>query len=276
MCTVRAGLRGKNRIRKFRETADRLASRMARLEGVAGVVFLGGLTRGFADRFSDLDVTVFLSKRDRHLRRQICDIGLEEKKRSGIDLDLEVHVLEDFRKRRLSEAERWEYSRAEIAFDQHGEIKKVFDEKLRVSKDFWIRRIVVCATYLRWYCCPQKEDVGTVAEAWIERGDLVSAHYCLNYSIDLLVKLVFALNNEFLPAPKWRMFYSYSLKWLPDGYRELVEQALTMKNISRTDFNRRLRALRKVWLQIVPRIKKETGLTAEQITRYFVKKVLHL
>jgi hypothetical protein len=43
------------------------------------------------------------------------------------------------------------------------------------------------------------ENAGTIAEAWVDRGDMLSAHYCLNYSIELLVKTVFALNKEFLP-----------------------------------------------------------------------------
>jgi len=66
--------------------------------------------------------------------------------------------------------------------------------------------------YLKWYCCPVKKDAGTVAEVWIRKGDLTSAHYCLNYGVELLLKLIFALNKEFLPSPKWRLFYSYSLK----------------------------------------------------------------
>ena len=274
MSTV-AGLKGKNRIRKFRETADRLASKIAQLEGVAGVVFLGGLTRGFADKYSDLDITVFLRKEDRQLKAQIHKISSDEEKRSGVETDLEIHCLEDFRKRKWDEVDRWELSKAEIVYDPKGEIRKVFGEKLRLQKDFWVKRIVVYAEYLKWYTCPPKEGIGTVAESWIERGDLVSAHYCLNYSLDLLIRLVFALNKEFLPPQKWRIHYSYGLKWLPDNYKTLVKEAMVIKSLSIKDFNRRLEAIWNLCGNMQPKIEDVTGLEREQISKYYVKKILH-
>jgi predicted nucleotidyltransferase len=268
-------LKGENQIRKFRQVAEGLVSKMSSFEGVTGIVFIGGLVRGFADKFSDLDIIVFLTRRDEQLRRQISDLGLDEQRRLGIDVDLEVHFLEDFKKWNWDEVDKWEFSRAEIVFDPKGEIKKVFSEKLRVPKDFWIKRIVVCGEYLKWYCCPPREEVGTVAESWIERGDLVAAHYCLNYAVDLLLRMVFALNREFLPAPKWRIFYSYGLKWLPENYRRLLGEAMLVKSFSVKDFSRRLGAVRELWCGILPKIREETGLTTELISKYYVEKVLH-
>ena len=218
-------LKGENQIKKFRQVAEGFISKIVSFEDVAGIVFIGGLVRGFVDKFSDLDIIVFLSKRDEHLRKQISDLGMHEQKRLGIDVDLEVHFLEDFKKWKWDEVDKWEFSRAEIVFDPKGEVKKIFRKKSRVPKNFWVKRIVVCGEYLKWYCCPPREEVGTVAESWIERGDLVAAHYCLNYAVDLLLRIVFVLNREFLPAPKWRMFYSYSLKWQPMNYKKLIKEA---------------------------------------------------
>jgi predicted nucleotidyltransferase len=268
-------LKGENQVKKFRQIAEGLVSEVSSFEGVAGIVFIGGLVRGFADRFSDVDIIVFLSRKDEGLRKRIRDLGLDVEKRFGVDADLEVHFLEDFKRRKWDEVDRWEFSRAEIVFDPKGEVKKVFGEKLRVRKGFWIRRIVVCGEYLKWYCCPPKADVGTVAECWVERGDLVSAHYCLTYATDLLVRIVFALNREFLPAPKWRIFYSYGLGWLPENYRELLGEALLVKSFSVEDFGRRLGAIRELWCGVLPKIREEMGLTAELISKYYVEKVLH-
>jgi hypothetical protein len=46
----------------------------------------------------------------------------------------------------------------------------------------------------------------------------------MNYGVDLLTEMIFALNKKYLPPPKWRMFYSYRLEWLPEGYRELIAE----------------------------------------------------
>ena len=268
-------LKGENQIKKFRQVAEGLISKIISFEGVIGIVFIGGLLRGFADKFSDLDIIVFLSKRDERLRRQISDLGLDEQKRLGIDVDLEVHFLEDFKKWKWDEVDKWEFSRAEIVFDPKGEVKKIFRKKSRVPKNFWVKRIVVCGEYLKWYSCPPREEVGTVAESWIERGYLVAAHYCLNYAVDLLLRIVFALNREFLPAPKWRIFYSYGLKWLPENCERLLGEAMLVKSFSAKDFNRRLRAVRELWCGVLPKIREETGLTTELISKYYVEKVLH-
>ena len=268
-------LKGENRIRKLRRIADEFTSRIASYEGVAGIAFHGALTRGFADEFSDIDIMIFLSKKDTRLRKHICDEGIKEERLSRTNMDLEVHFLEEFKKVKWGEAEKWDYSKATIVYDPKGEISEVFNQKLRVPKAYWLKRIVICSEYLKWYCCPVKEDVDTMAKVWIKRGDLISAHYCLNYGIDLLVRVIFALNREFLPAPKWRMFYSYKLRWLPEDYEKLVGEIIKIKTLSAKEVNRRLKAIGGIWCQVLPKIREETGLTPELICKYYVKRTLH-
>ena len=269
-----AKLKGQNRIKIFRRVAKRLASKISKHKGVAGIAFIGGLVRGFADEYSDLDIVVLLTDRDEKLRKQICELGSNEAKRCEVDIDLEVHFIKDFRKQKWDEIDRWEFAKAQVVFDPEGALKEALDEKLRLPETLWVKRVVANAEYLKWYCCPPHENVGTIAESWVARGDLRSAHHCLSYSADLTLKILFALNREHLPAPKWRLFYSRSLKWLPKGYEDLIEQAMIIRSCSLKDFNLRLQALRKMWKSIVPKIKAETGLTMDQVSQYYVKKIL--
>ena len=267
-------LKGQNRIRRFREIAEELASKIAKHDGVVGVVFAGGLERGFADKYSDVDILVFLRKKSQVLRDRILRLGSEEQKRSSIDVDLEVHLLEDFRKRKLSEIHKWDLSHVQVAFDPQGEIRQLLKEKTKVPRSFWVKRIVVSGEYLKWYCCPPRADIGTIAEAWVERGDMASAHYCVNYALDLIVNIVYALNREFVPPPKWKIFYSYSLRWLPNDYSRLVKETLRTSALSVKDLNRRLSALKELWQEILPKIEEETGMTPASMSKHFVEKVL--
>jgi len=266
-------LKGKNEIRRSTEAAKTLVSKVKVYHNVAGIAFLGGLVRGFVDKYSDLDITVFLDKRDELLRRRLYKIGVEEGKRLGVDVDLEIHYLSDVKRWKWNETERWDFSHAKIAFDPNGQIKRMLRTKLKVPKDYWIERIVICAEYMKWYCCPPREGVGTIAEAWIDRGDLLAAHYCLNYSVDLLFRVVFALSKEFLPPQKWRVFYFRNLKWLPNNHR-LLGEAIIIRDLSVGDLKRRLETVRKIWQVILPKIGRETGLTSSQINRYYVEKIL--
>jgi predicted nucleotidyltransferase len=268
-------LKGKNQIREFSKVAKALTSKIGSHKGVAGVILIGGLTRGFADKYSDVDMITLLSRKDENLRKKLKEIGSDEQKRSGIDIDLEVHFLEDFRARKWDEMFKWDLSHAKIVLDPEKEIQRMLTEKLKVSKVFWLKRIVICSEYLKWYCCPPKEDMGTMVEAWVERGDMVSAQYCLSYAFDLLIRIMFALNKEFLPAPKWRVFYSYTLRWLPTDYKKLLKKALTIMGFSKHDLNRRMKALKQIWRETLPKIREETGLTPDLISKYYVEKVLH-
>lgn len=282
MAKMLVKLKGKNRVEKFRQVAEDFVSRMTSCNGVVGIIFLGALVRGFADKFSDLDITVLLAERDEELKMRIRQMGLNEEKCSGVDdIDLMVYFLEDFKNLEWSETERWDYSKAaKVVYDPNGDVKRILREKLMVPKDFWVKRIVVCANYLKWYCCPpdepwvQRLGVGTIAETWIYRDDLVAAHYCLNYGVDLLLEILFALNREFLPVPKWRIFYSYRLKWLPEEYSGLLREVMQAKNFSEEELNRRLKAIKELWTKIVEKIRDETGLTPEQISKYYVNNIL--
>lgn len=102
----------------------------------------------------------------------------------------------------------------------------------------------------------------------------MSAHYCLNYCVDLLLRSLYAINRVFIPAPKWRIFHSYDLEWLPLNYRKLIQEAMTTQNLSREEFNRRLTAIRKIWQEIASKIKEEIGLTPRTISKYYVEKIL--
>jgi len=276
MITMAVELKGENRIRAFRRIAKGLASKISSCKDVAGIAFIGGLVRGYADQYSDLDIVVLLTKRDESLRRHLTELASNEAKRHRVDLDMEIHFLEDFRKRKWDEIDRWEFAKAEIVFDPERAFREVLSEKLQLPKSFWIRRVVACDEYLKWYCCPPHENVGTVAENWVERGDMQSAHYCLNYCVDLMLKILFALNREHLPAPKWRLFYSHKLKWLPKDYPNLISDAMKMKSYSLKDFNLRLQALRNMLNSTLPQIKAETGLNVDQASKYYVKKILRV
>lgn len=269
-----ATLKGENQLQKFRRVADGLVEKIVANEDVEGVIFIGGLVRGFVDRYSDLDVTVFLGREDAALRRRIYELASAEERRSDIEVDLEVHVLQDFAKRKWSEAERFEFSKAEIVFDRNGKVAKLFEKRLKVPREFWVKRLAVCAEYLKWYCCPLRVSVGTVAEAWVDRGDLAAAHYCVSYGVDLFLEALFAVNGEFLPPPKWRIFYSYRLKWLPGGYEALLKEAMLLRAFSVEELDRRLAAVRKLWALVLPKVEEETAMKANELSRYFVENVL--
>ena len=199
---------------------------------------------------------------------------LKANRKSSILRLIEIHLLDDFKKHKWNEIEKWDFSHAEIAYDKEGQIRRSIDAKLKTSKEFWLRRLVQCAEYMKWYCCPPSDKIGTVAEAWVNRGDPVSAHFCVSYAVELILKTVFALNKEFMPPPKWSVFYLRNLNWLPKNYA-LLNDAMKTDDLSVDDLRRRLKAVRKIWAEILLKIKSETGFGPREIDRYYVEQILN-
>jgi len=268
-------LKGPNQIDRFRRVAEKLVLRISVYKGVCGILYHGGLMRGFADRFSDIDITVFLDRDDKGLERAIRSIALHEERHSSLEIDLMIHNLEHSRKKRWNEIEKREFSKAKVVFDPEGQIKELLSEKLKVSQNFWRDRIATLSEYLKWYCCPPEEGVGTITEAWVVRGDLVAAHHCMSYGLEVILEVLFALNREFFPSAKWSLFDSYGLKWLPDGYKDIVQEVMVVRSFSKGDLDRRLNAARQLWSRVLPKIEEETRITLEELHGYYVQNVLH-
>jgi hypothetical protein len=106
------------------------------------------------------------------------------------------------------------------------------------------------------------------------KGSLKAAHYCLNYASELMLELVFALNREFLPAPKWRLYYSYRLRKLPEGFKEDMTEAIKVGGFSLEESKRRLTVLQMMWNKVMPIIEEDTNLTLAQLHTYYIKNVL--
>lgn len=267
-------IKGRNRISKFRRITKELVSAVSSLKGVMGIMISGAAVRGFADEFSDMDINVILERRDPELSRKIRDLASVAQIRYQTDVDMEVYSLHHYKRKRWGETERSDCENSRVVYDPTRAMKRIGRHKMKSTDDFWTRRIVTSAEYLRWYCNPSQVAKESLAEVWISRGDLISAHYCLNYSIELLLRILFALNKKYLPPPKWRLFDSYGLSWLPKDYTRLVREAMKIGGYSRKEISRRRGTIAKLWKRIMPRMRDLLGLGEEGISRRYVRDVL--
>jgi predicted nucleotidyltransferase len=263
-----AGL--KNRHRALHKHAIGLSRTIAGLRGVTGIVFMGGLARGLVDEYSDLDIVVLLARRDPRLKAKIEAIGRADSERLSLDIDLEVHTLADFERMRREDNRRWECAHAEVVYDPDRRIRGMLVRIAKVPARFWTDRIVGDWTFFRW-CVSNPDAPKSIAEICAERGDILGAHYTINYSIDLLLELLYALNKEFLPPPKWRMSYLKGLGWTPHGLDAVLREAISVQDVGPEDMRRRLRAIRKLHAPVDRKVREVTGLTDEEFWRHFLK-----
>jgi len=242
--------RGPNLAAEYRERAWQLARRFGVLEGVVGVALVGALTLGRADRYSDIDLVVYLR---RHTLRTwllgAAPLPEGESYYHGLRLDLSYRDYADERVREWSAAERWQAARAEILYDPEGLIAELFQRKAVIGdaeQHALLGDEAATASYLLDVAVP----------AWLYRGDPIGAHHVLNLVVTSIIRLVYLVNQQPVPAEKWLVHLSFELPWQPERWRERLADVLAVREPTNVEASRRLRLLdtllRECWEQVAP------------------------
>jgi predicted nucleotidyltransferase len=266
-------LKGTNRIDTFRMVANELVQRVSHFSSVEGILFIGGLARGFADKYSDVDIIVLLNNEDPYTRDFLPSVSANLEDKSNLEIDVEVYLFDRYSEREWNEYLKWDLSHSEVAFDRHGRVTTMLKDKLAMSDQEWQVRISKAIVYFTWYCRAADEYTPTMIDLWKARGDVLSAEYSVNYGIELILDLAYALNKSFLPAPKWRFGYTRTLDWIPNEFEEHMTEAMVCKELSDEDAHRRASSLKKIWPEFLEKAESDFGLTRDEVRRIYIKAV---
>jgi len=245
---------GTERLVEAMAVAKEFASKFKR-KGVVGIVFLGGVARGYFDKFSDIDIIIFKRKRVKIGMKREDEIEFK-----GFKIDYEIISYEDFVKSEWEMEKRWAFSSAKIFYDPEGKIRALINKKVRLKDEEKKWMIVEGMTQSEWYC-------NYSSEAWVHRNDLISAHYSIDLALKYLMKALFGLNNQLLPDEKWQMYQVQRLKWLPRGFKEKLKEIIFVKDLSIKELQRRRNALNYLWKQMLPKAEKEVGIKFDEFKR---------
>lgn len=246
---------GPNLAEGYREQARELARRFGVLEGVVGVALVGGLPLGQADRYSDVDLAVYL----RHRTLQTWLLGVAplpegESLYHGVRLDLSYRDYAEDQERDWEPAERWQAATAEILYDPEGLIATLFQEKAVFPEKEREQMLAVELDAVR-------RLLDVVVPAWLYRGRPLAAHEILNRALEHVVRLVYLVNQRAVPADRWLVPLSFELPWLPERWQERLTEALITREPSNAEATRRRRVLsalmRECWLRVVPAAARE-------------------
>lgn len=233
----------------YREQAEQLARRFAVMEGVVGILLTGGLTFGDADRYSDIDLFVYL--RQQSLRTwYFGEAPLPEGESRYHDLRLDVSYLdyEHERQRDWSIPEQWSAARAVILYDPEGLLAELLEAKRPTSADL-ANRALDTAAKIRFMLERQ-------VPAWLYRGEAVAAHRVLNRAADEFIRLLHLMNDSAGPEAGWDVVLLDSLSRQPESLTSDINEILRTGDLSTSDATRRryalMRLLQTCWGEIAP------------------------
>jgi len=234
----------------FLHQAQEFATRFATCHGVVGVLLTGGVARGYADHFSELDVAVYLNRP--HFRDWtqggLAPFPEGDSWVEGWHVDFDYFCYEDEVQAKWEPLKRWDHSYALILHDPQSLMREMLARKAVLTEEekrhLTSRHLVL---YGEYFC-------NIVVPSWLHRGDLLAAHHCLNIALDSLIKAVFLANEELIPFEKWTLNLSYTLSWTPGNWREQVEQGMLVREISRAEVERRCTLVRDLFAECKERL----------------------
>ncbi len=215
------------------ENAKKIADDISKEDGVIGITLCGGLSRGYADELSEIDLNVYLE--DDIYKEWIIGMGPVPHSDALWEnnyVDIEFFSFDKEIKDEWDLIKKWDASYNLILFDPETKIKSLFNKK------------DVFSSQEKFHCLSKSFGkcmyIGNlVILQWINRGDPIAANQLINNALSGLIDLVFLANDEYPPYEKWALNYSYSLKWLPKDWKKKISKILLTKEISIKEAERR-------------------------------------
>lgn len=245
-----------NCLNELMNALNKNINKLKEFDKVAGIMLDGGLSRGYADYLSEIDVVIFLHDtafKEYYEKKTPISLGITMI--DGYLYDIKTVNYEEELQRDYDSTALWDLSYARIIYDNDGELKALFEKKLEAkSKVSQAEGLMFNA----WW------NFRLAGDIWIQREDALQGHYCLNNAVKPLISSMFIVNDEYIPHDKWLIHMSRTLEWKPDHYDELLTMILSTGDMSLESLCKRQQSIEKLWsaidIHICKRIDFNNGL----------------
>jgi hypothetical protein len=245
-------VKSKNIINDLLKHLQKLLPSLKEYEGLFGITLNGGLSRGYADHLSEIDITLFLDSATYKKWSNKNQSALPQAKRpyegvyniyelDGVFYDIKYVNLAEEQQIGWEQVTLWDASYAEILYDPKGMISKLYESKLGKHPDIKMIKNSLFACW--WY----SHLAGNI---WIHRGDIPQGHLMLTEAVKSVLQALFIVNNEYIPHEKWVIHMTRSLPWLPENWDKRISQVMTAINESSDDLKRRQEIIKKIHLDV--------------------------
>jgi len=217
-------LNSANIITELLTALNKSLDRFTALNDVVGIILDGGLSRGYGDHLSEIDIVIYLQEKNfSEYKNGGCPFASGITMLDGYLYDIKVVDFEQESKKNYDSVALWDLSYASVLYDPDGKIADFIKRKL--SKTVEISE----AGGLLWNAYWSYRLAGDI---WIHRQDITQGHFVLNNAIKPLVEALFIFNKEYIPHEKWLIHMSKSLLWHPDNWEQRLMGAMNTGDFS--------------------------------------------
>lgn len=263
---VKAGT--ENRVNEFRAELARQLPNFTVLPGVLGVTLNGGVARGYADQYSEIDLTLFLETSAYCQWQQgRAPITLGICKMDGWLYDIKVVDYYQERERTWDMVELWDLSYAQILWDPQELLNSLFAEKLKTGPLLTETEGLMFDSF--WH-------FRLAGDIWIHRGDSLQGHFVLNNAVMSLLKVVYLLNDEFVPHDKWIVHFTRSLQWQPRNWSARLAQLFVIRDTTLESLKHRQLVIEQLYHEIEEELIKRSSCRIAPMMRGFYRALTQL
>lgn len=231
----RHGYKSRNLNAKFRRVAKIIAGKIAAIDGVIGIVAVGGIGRGHSDEFSDLDLIVYAE--DAAWRDISRYIAIGQLNRKGIDFDIPVKSYTSAMRHKVpsaywSQELRWTLQSALILHDTGSRIANMISSKVIFPE---AERKKLVDDNCHW----ADEILNYMYPTWKQRGHTHNLAHLLRTAAEHIILWIYAHNGLFRPYMRKWPFYYLENDFVPEArHFSLIKRAFTAPITTRAEADR--------------------------------------
>lgn len=244
-------LDSENTIQILLNSLNKTLNRFIQLDGIVGITLNGGLSRGYGDYLSEIDVVIYLHdeqyveyKNGRYpfaLGITMIDGNLYDIKTMSYEKELESDY---------DSVALWDLSYAKILYDPDKHVTNLIEFKLSHAVHLSQAEDFLWNAY--W-------NYKLAGDIWIHRQDSAQGHFTLNNAINPLISALFVVNEEYVPHEKWLVHMSQTLAWRPDNWESRLRGAMNTGDFSIRSLANRQNFIDELWKDINNKLCRLSG-----------------
>lgn len=233
-----------NSLNDMLEAVDFYVEQLSSNTDVEAISLGGGLSRGFGDSLSEIDLNVYVKPEilnDWEMGKGPIPHGdyLGDK----YHMDVSFFSIDTEKEKEWILLQKWDSSYVKILYDPEEKLNNLLS-----SKDVFTAKEKYQVALTNYLNCVYHGDI--IVRQWILRQDPLVANQILSNGINSLCILLFLANDEYPPFDKWLINYSYSLSWKPEDWETRLNEITLIQEISFDELERRKTVFKELYLDI--------------------------
>ena len=242
---------------------------------VQGVVVIGSVAKGIARADSDIDAVIFLEPYDLYAIPAEFKWRFDDGSFHGIFKEVENSIQVDLKRLHLQEWSKpthvWpesicaELGEGWLAFDRHGQIRKLIQERTYFSDEIRQRRLDDAIVHLDWLLRDSSAQ-----RTWETQAATI-AHYRLHSAYDYLMQALFAYNRRWRTLRSREISDLLKLPWLPEKFNDQLILATNALSLTKDGYQRRVTIMQRFFNELLIKCQQEGTYGGDAVSEAFIR-----